>query len=243
MAVAERTRVDRSRSRSVGWARVSAWRGHADIAQLVPVDGRTPSRAELDRGLERLKKAGQVMVVTSALTTSDSLPYIDAGFVVKERLHLLEHVFGSATSIVEHRSEPPLRRASRSDRPAVLSLDGLAFDESWSLSREDLSDALRATPSVRFRVGEAPGQGLTAYAITGRAGRRGYLQRLAVHPHARRRGWGRVLVADALRWLSRHDVNRALVNTQWQNDAALTLYESCGFRRLPVGLCVLQRSL
>jgi ribosomal-protein-alanine N-acetyltransferase len=240
--VAERTRVDRPRSRSVGWARVSSWRGHPDIAQIVPVDGRTPTRAELDRGLERLRNAGQVTVVTSALTTADSLPFIDAGFEVRERLHLLEYTFGRG-GLDRGEDAPTLRRAGRLDRSAVLRLDGLAFEESWRLSRDDLNDALRATPSVRFRVGERSGDGLAAYAITGCAGRRGYLQRLAVHPLARRRGWGRVLVADALQWLDRRDVHRALVNTQWRNAAALALYESCGFRRLPAGLCVLHRAL
>jgi ribosomal protein S18 acetylase RimI-like enzyme len=94
-------------------------------------------------------------------------------------------------------------------------------------------------------VGDADGPfpGPAAYAITGRAGRQGYLQRVAVHPDGRRSGWGRSLVVDALRWLRRHDARRALVNTQWTNDAALALYESCGFRRMPVGLCVLDRSL
>jgi hypothetical protein len=50
-------------------------------------------------------------------------------------------------------------------------------------------------------------------------------------------------VIDALIWLRRHDKRRALVNTQWENHGALALYEACGFRRLPVGLCVLDRSL
>jgi ribosomal-protein-alanine N-acetyltransferase len=242
--VAERTRVDRSRTHSLGWARVSSWRGHTEIAQIVPMEGRPPSRTELDRDLDRLRRSGRVKVVTSALTTADALPFIDAGFEVKERLHLLEHRLGEALSPPADRSSAcELRRAWRSDRPAVLALDGLAFDESWRMDGDDLGEALRATPAVRFRVGETPGRALGAYAITGRAGRRGYVQRLAVHPDARRRGLGRALVTDALRWLRRYDVHRALVNTQWQNEAALALYESCGFRHLPVGLCVLHRSL
>ena len=134
------------------------------------------------------------------------------------------------------------RRAWRSDRSTVLELDGRAFDDFWQLDPEGLSDALHATPAVRFRVGDS-GHGAVAYAITGRAGSRGYLQRVAVHPDARRTGWGRTLVLDALRWLKHHDTQRALVNTQWKNDGALALYESCGFRRLPVGLCVLDRAL
>ena len=51
------------------------------------------------------------------------------------------------------------------------------------------------------------------------------------------------LIADALWWLRRRAVDRALVNTQLENTVALSLYESCGFRRLPVGLCVLGRTL
>jgi ribosomal protein S18 acetylase RimI-like enzyme len=141
----------------------------------------------------------------------------------------------------------------------VLALDQLAFDDFWQLEEPGLRDALQATPSVRFRVGEsrggdgtrsssgiaAPGAGtvVSAYAITGRAGRQGYLQRIAVHPDERRDGWGQALVRDALRWLRRHDAARALVNTQWTNEAAVALYESCGFHRLPVGLCVLDRNL
>ena len=84
---------------------------------------------------------------------------------------------------------------------------------------------------------------MSGYAVTGRAGRTGYLQRVAVHPAARHRGVGRTLVVDALRWLHRRGSAGALVNTQLDNMAALGLYESCGFRRLPVGLCVLGRTL
>ena len=36
---------------------------------------------------------------------------------------------------------------------------------------------------------------------------------------------------------------RALVNTQLDDTATLALHESCGFCRLPVGLCVLGRAL
>ena len=51
------------------------------------------------------------------------------------------------------------------------------------------------------------------------------------------------MVADGLRWLRRHAVAQALVNTQLDNAGALAMYQSCGFRELPAGLCVLGRSL
>jgi ribosomal protein S18 acetylase RimI-like enzyme len=202
--------------------------------------------------LNALRRSGYATVVTTAMPPGDALPFVDAGFATRERLHLLEH---DLVSLPASPTNPlRLRRAWRTDRTSVLALDHLAFDEFWRLDDRGLREALQATPAVRFRVGglPRPPSGIApeparfeaaAYAITGRAGRQGYLQRIAVHPDDRRQGWGQGLVLDALRWLRRHDVRRALVNTQWKNEGAVALYEHCGFRRLPVGLCVLDRTL
>jgi GNAT superfamily N-acetyltransferase len=262
--VAERITGGRARHHSFGWARAVPWRGRRDIAHLVLGERVPTDPAVVADCLHALHRSGYRGVVTSAVAPADALPFVDAGFDVRERLHLLEHDLDDLPS---RDGEPRSRRAWRSDREGVLALDDLAFDSFWKLGESGLREALHATPSVRFRVGdgsprrpspkEAPlavpaddggdpsngTPGPIAYAITGRAGRQGYLQRVAVHPDGRRHGWGRALVFDALRWLRRHDARRALVNTQWTNDAALALYESCGFRQLPVGLCVLDRSL
>ena len=241
-----------SPQQSFGWARAAPWRGHAAIAHLV-LSARVPSDpAVIDACLDALRRSGYATVVTTAMPPGDAVPFVDAGFEMRERLHLLEH---DLVALPMARPDPPrLRRARRVDRTPVLALDHLAFDRFWRLEDQGLREALQATPAVRFRVGEparapagvaaAPARfAAAAYAITGRAGRQGYLQRIAVHPDERRHGWGRGLVIDALRWLRRHDARRAMVNTQWTNEAAVALYESCGFRRLPVGLCVLDRHL
>ena len=80
---------------------------------------------------------------------------------------------------------------------------------------------------------------VAGYAVTGRSGNRGFLQRLAVEPRLQGRGLGRLLVLDALGWLGRRRVERVVVNTQLDNGRALELYEGLGFRREPVGLSVL----
>ena len=85
--------------------------------------------------------------------------------------------------------------------------------------------------------------GLIGYAITGRSGRRGYIQRLAVHPDCRGVGLGTALVTDGLRWLRRWRVRQAIVNTQFDNGRALALYERLGFARQPLGLSVLSAGL
>ena len=157
---------------------------------------------------------------------------------MRERLHLLAHD-------LDHLPQPTgsTRRARRHDHPAILDLDATAFDGDWHLDHDGLVEALRATPVTRFRVTPDASESIFGYAVTGRSGRSGYLQRIAVRAGARRRGFGRTLIADALWWLRRRAVERALVNTQLDNTTALSLYESCGFRRLPVGLCVLGRTL
>jgi len=228
------TRTHRYRG---GVVRIGAWHGRVDVASLALHADRPPGLGTVHRLLADLARDGFRSVVTGALTPADSLPFVDAGFVVRERLHLLAHDL--------HDVPPPpaaTRRARRTDRTEVLAIDGLAFEAFWRLDDDGLDDALRATPSTRFRVA-GPDDVVQAYAIVGRAGRQGYVQRLASHPAARGRGLARALLADGLGWLRRHGTGRALVNTQEGNDAALALYRSCGFVGLPVGLCVLGRTL
>ena len=220
-----------------GWARLGSWRGRADVAYLSVGADHPPTPEIVERCLRRLRVRGYSAVVTSALAAADALPFLDAGFSVRERLHLLAHAMGDLPLPTR-----PTRRARKGDRDAVLALDHDSFDAFWRLDAEGLANAVRATPSARFRVADGP-DGLLAYAVTGRAGAHGYLQRLAVHPDARRQGYGRAVVLDGLRWLRRHGATQALVNTQRHNDGALALYESCGFRELPSGLCVMGRSL
>ncbi len=221
------------------WARIAPWRGGGGAAHLVVAPDASVSAAVVQRCVDRARASGYDSVLTSAVSPAESGVFVDAGFSVRERLHLLA---------LDLAAEPdaaalPLRKAARHDRPAVLEVDDVSFDGFWRLGTVGLKDALSATPTSRFRVGRDVDDHVVAYAITGLAGRHGYLQRIAVHPDARGRGWGHTLVADALRWLWRHGSDRVFVNTQLENHRALSLYESFGFTVLPAGLCVLGRAL
>ena len=221
-----------------GWARIAPWRGGGGAAHLVVSPDATVSSTVVRRCVEKARASGYESVLTSAVSTRESEPFVDAGFTVHERLHLL------ALDLDRPPAAPslPLVKATRRDRPAVLELDDLSFDEFWRLGPVGLKDALDATPTSRFRIAR-DGDRVLAYAITGAAGRFGYLQRIAVHPDVRRQHWGNALVADALTWVWRHGATRAYVNTQLENTGALALYQSFGFEILPAGLCVLGRSL
>jgi ribosomal protein S18 acetylase RimI-like enzyme len=221
-----------------GWARIAPWRGGGGAAHLVVSPDVTVSSSAVRRCVEKARASGYDSVLTSAVSPHESEAFVNAGFSVRERLHLL----ALDLDRVPAKPELPLVKAARRDRPAVLVLDDLSFDEFWRLGPVGLKDALDATPTSRFRLARDDDRVL-AYAITGVAGRFGYLQRIAVHPDVRRLGWGRALVADALAWVWRHGGSRAYVNTQLENHRALALYQSFGFEILPAGLCVLGRAL
>ena len=223
--------------------RAGPWRGDRDTAYLNPLPGGPlPSSDFVRRCLRSLEREGYRRVVTGALSPAEQSAFRAAGFVPAEHLHLLSH---DLRSLPDPQSAPPLlRRAGRHDHEGVLAVDGLAFDPFWRLDSAGLREALEATPHTRFRVAvDGTRSVVIGYAVTGRAGRRGYLQRLAVHPAHQRAGVGLVLVVDALRWLRRWRAERAMVNTQLANDRALALYERVGFRKEASGLSVLAREL
>lgn len=220
--------------------RVRPWRGRPDTAELSSV----PAGAAVPPGLvamavERARDRDYAVVVTPALPSGEWRPYLDSGFDVREELHLLAHDLLDLPDrrSTEHRRRT--RRVQRRDRDRVLAIDRAAFDAFWRLDEDSLEDAVRATPSTRFRMDRDGG----GYALTGRAGDRGYLQRLAVDPASQGSGLGSALVVDGLWWLRRWRVREALVNTQTSNERAVALYERLGFRHRSEGLAVLHLEL
>lgn len=217
--------------------RIGPWRGDALVAFITPIGGLPASGVAIDRCLQVLTEKGYGSALTAALSAAEQEPFFDAGFTVHERLHLLRH----DDPVLPDPPTVRLRRALPFDQAEILALDELAFDSFWRLDRTSLRDARRATPVSRYRV--AGEHGVAGYAITGRAGPVGYLQRLAVHPDHQHRGVGTALVSDALWWARRRGATSMLVNTQITNEAALSLYLRMGFRLEPQGLAVLERPL
>lgn len=225
-------------------ARIWPWRGDCQVAFLAPVpEAPVLSAAFLHRCLTILGERGFARVVTSALSPLEQTGFLAAGFEVAEELHLLS---------LDLDGLPPcpdisVIRVAAGARREVLAIDRAAFSPFWQLDDHGLNEALRATPRTRFRAvaghTDGPGRGLVGYAINGRSGTRGFVQRLAVMPEARRLGLGKGLLLDGLYWMRRRGVRRAVVNTQVGNDAALALYDNAGFRREPSGLSVMEAGI
>ena len=216
--------------------RIGPWRGDPALALLSPTPGAPPSPEALNRAVVSIADAGYRAVLTPALTFPEQPVFLEYGFSVHERLHLLRHeLFNLPSAAAPHTH---IRRGRSRDIEAVLDLDGLAFDSFWRFDLNGFLDARHATPRSRFRVA-CVNDRVVGYHITGVARRLGYLQRLAVHPNFHGRSIGTALVGDALSWCRRRGCESVLVNTQEINQRAHSLYQRLGFTDEPTGLAVL----
>lgn len=218
--------------------RVGPWRGNARLAYVAPMAETPPASSGVVRYCcSVLAEQGYVEVVTGALGAHEQRGFREAGFAVREELHLLSRPLADLPPV----PDAPLHRGQRRHRADVLAIDASAFPPFWRLDQAGLDEAMAATRSARFRV--AARDRVLGYAISGRSGTRGYLQRLAVDPAVEGRGLGRALIVDGLRWMRRRGASQVVVNTQVGNERALRLYQHLGFRLEPSGLAVLTRRL
>ena len=227
-------------------ARTWPWPGDRNVAFLAPVaEAPVPSPDFLRRCLATLTERGFTRVVTAALSPLEQTGFLAVGFEVAEELHLLALQLDGLPPVP---SGLRVSRVTWHQRAEVLAIDRAAFSPFWQLDDHGLEEALHATPRTRFRGAPGPASpavdgALVGYAICGRSGARGFVQRLAVDPASQRQGIGRGLLLDGLHWMRRRGVHRAVVNTQVGNDAALALYRDAGFRNEPSGLSVLAAGL
>lgn len=209
--------------------RIGPLAGDPTAAQLTPDPrSRTPGTPDVRACVAALEVMGYRSIVTAALRPQEVAAFTAAGFTPREELIVLIHDLTRIPPPV-HRS----RRPRRSERADVLAIDHAAFETAWWMSSAGIDDAREATPTNRHRVIDSSaigaGEGLAGYAIVGRSGGVGYLQRVAVDPRYEGAGIGRSLVTDGLLWLRRRGARRAIVNTQRVNERALALYEALGF--------------
>ena len=193
-----------------------------------------------------------VIVRTPAITREEAVSFHRNGFATKSVLRLLTcdltHDSPDLTSgVVVPPGTARLRRGRSRDLHPCVNVDRRAFGPENSFDALDVRAALDATDRSRLRVavlgpGGHGGPGaIVGFAVTGRDGTRGYLQRLAVDPGAAGSGIGSALVTDALRWCRARGVRRAVVNTESDNVRALRLYRRLGFVDITLDLLLLER--
>lgn len=226
--------------------RAGQWRARGDLAYLVPLSpAHTLTEQALAKARAKLGEQGFAEVVTAAVGPPERAALMRDGFVEHEHLHLLKHDLTGLPPVgrwwQRRGTAGRIEKATNADRAAVLDLDARTFDDFWHLDDDGLQDAMDATPVARLRVIRDPH--IIGYAVAGRAGNQGFLQRLAVDPDRQGEGLGSALVHDALHWMRRRGATVAWVNTQEANARALGLYRHLGFRPADHNLTVMARAV
>lgn len=232
-------------------AQVRSWPLDPTIAHLVLLDVHMePTREAIETWVRTAFETSTfARIRTGALFPASAEAFRSAGFVEADRLALLERALHDRVHVT-----PPVGLVTKRLRPrdleAAAAIDEACFPAGWQHDAASLEEIATATPQSRRRIvahtsrrrdqaGRRRSEPI-GFAITGCAGRQGYLQRLAVHPAAQRLGAARLLVDDALDWLVRRGAQRAMVNTGIENHAALGLYLGAGFDRLRDELVVME---
>jgi ribosomal protein S18 acetylase RimI-like enzyme len=217
-------------------ARLGKWPHDDSVAHVALLDhNMVPDSNDITKWIHEASLHGAKSIRTGALFPGAADAFEAAGFKPIERLSLFEHdlslsrprttTLRAAGSL---RRKSPLRRLRFADLDSAAIVDGLAFDSPWNNDASALEEICKATPHYRSRSIAEDGR-IVAFAISGRTSSWGYIQRIAVDPDRRRAGLGRALVTDALDWMFRRKVRRAMVNTAADNSAATSLYTSVGF--------------
>mgnify|MGYP001818716636 CR=1 FL=1 len=226
-------------------ARIGRWPYRSDVAHLVLLDHHmVPDEDDVERWLTDARDGGARSIRTGALFPPSVPAFAAAGFDVIDTLRLLECDLTRREHPSSERwaSTRSLSRLRRHQLDEAAEIDRQAFPEPWANDRAALADIVDATPAARSRCVRVDGR-MVAFAVSGRAGMSGYIQRLAVEPQSRRLGFARLLVVDALGWMRRRGVDRVLVNTATDNHGAAVLYRSCGFVERVEQLRILERPL
>jgi ribosomal protein S18 acetylase RimI-like enzyme len=233
-------------------ARAHAYSGVAGMALVVVPDGSAvPMPQQFHVWSRTLADRGFTSMRTGALSPRQAVQAERAGLRCVQELALLEVMLSTRTAPASGSPESVTAKGRRTQRlrhrniTDIADIDRAAFGPSWWLDAGMLDDVRSATPVYRARVvrhasTRSNGNSIAGFLISGRAGRTGYVQRLAVHPDAHRRGIATDLLLDSLRWMRRARLQRAFVNTHVDNVAALTLYRAHGFIELPERLRVFE---
>ncbi len=216
-----------------GWAKASARPWNSDLPYGFLCLERGGARFLRDATRQVLSYKVE-LVASPPLLDTEGARWEHVGYRPFLDLHLYRR------SLIGSHPPPPVGiQEVDPDYRALMELDRLSFSPLWRSNEAGLRASRRATVRGAVLVtgaGDAP----KGFAIVGCSGITSYLQRIAVTPAHRGRGWGSRLMRASICWAVRHGAASMLLNTPPANEGAARLYRSAGFTRLPDRLRVLR---
>lgn len=115
------------------------------------------------------------------------------------------------------------------DAPALAELESRCFPLPWT--EEAFAEALAGLTFSAFGIRDGAPGGLAAYIGVYHTPDEVEILNIAVRADKRRRGYGRLLMAAALRDAAETGILRAVLEVRTSNAPAIALYESFGFEK------------
>lgn len=220
-----------------GWARAEArpWNDDEPQASLRLLRG---GAAFLTACADRLLALGATGVISPPLPLSARRAWHQAGFEEYIDLALMRKSLDDPGQAPDHL----VVERDEKDLKELLAIDAAAFPPFWRFNEAGLAEAIGATArSTTLTILGGEGTPI-AYAVVGFGSAISYLQRVAVEPAWQGQGMGRSLLRVATRKARSNGAKVLLLNTQTDNNSAITLYEDEGFVQLPEPLTLLHIS-
>lgn len=218
-----------------GWARAEArrWNDAEDDASLRLVRG---SSAFLKACTDKVHEIGAGAIISPPLPVSGLRTWESADYERFMELALMRLSLDAQPAAPNHL----VVQTDRSDAHQLLRIDAAAFSTFWRFDDNGLLEALDATGQSMILVIRDSDGTAVGFAIVGFGHAIAYLQRVAVDPQWQGHGMGRSLVRVAARKARAAGAKAMLLNTQFDNEAAIALYESEGFTTMPDRLALVR---
>ena len=121
-----------------------------------------------------------------------------------------------------------IRPFETSDEEAVVALwERCGLTRPWNDPHKDIGRKLRVRPGL-FLVGVLDGE-ITATAMVGYEGHRGWISYLGVAPEHRRKGLGRAILAEAERLLREAGCPKINLQVRSTNSEVIAFYQRVGY--------------
>ncbi|MEG1931146.1 MAG: ribosomal protein S18-alanine N-acetyltransferase [Anaerovorax sp.] len=122
--------------------------------------------------------------------------------------------------------ELQIKQAERDHIDQLAQLDKLCFAQPWS--RASFQKEIEENQLALYLVAEIDGE-TVGYAGLWKVGDEGHITNVAVHPHYRKRGIGKALMAVLVDFTEKQGVNFYTLEVRASNEKAIGLYKQFGF--------------
>ena len=122
------------------------------------------------------------------------------------------------------------RSMQEKDLPVIMEIERLAYSHPWS--RKNFEDCLQGC--YRAKVLELNHRLLVGYGLLSVGAGEAHVLNLCVHPHYRRRGYGKRILNHLVMMAKREDSETIFLEVRVSNSSAIGLYRQTGFNEVGV---------